>query len=88
MIIIRCGTLFCLLFLSVTDISVLSMASKVVGTQVVGYIATSSGIRRLLLEGFHSTDVSKKSVAMEHYRSLGNFLKESKTYKVEPKAMI
>ncbi|XP_051899196.1 F-box only protein 47-like [Pristis pectinata] len=64
-----------LCYLSVTDISVLSMASKVVGTQVVGYIATSSGIRRLLLEGFHSTDVAKKSLAMEHYRSLGLLFK-------------
>ncbi|XP_069763930.1 F-box only protein 47-like isoform X2 [Narcine bancroftii] len=62
-------------YLSVTDISILSMASKVVGTQVVGYIATSSGIRRLLLEGFHSTDASKKSVAMEHYKSLGLLFK-------------
>ncbi|XP_059809259.1 F-box only protein 47-like [Hypanus sabinus] len=64
-----------LCYLSVTDISVLSMASKMVGRQVVGYIATSSGIRRLLLEGFHSTDVSKKSVALEHYRSLGLLFK-------------
>ncbi|XP_072444823.1 F-box only protein 47-like isoform X2 [Chiloscyllium punctatum] len=59
-----------LCYLSVTDISILSMVSKVVGTQIVGYISTSSGIKRLLLEGFHSTDISKKSIAMEHYRSL------------------
>ncbi|XP_042201072.1 F-box only protein 47 [Callorhinchus milii] len=64
-----------LCYLSVSDISVLSMTSKVVSTLVVGYIATNSGITRLLLQGFHSTDISKKSLVIKHYRSLGLLFK-------------
>nr|XP_025041971.1 F-box only protein 47 isoform X1 [Pelodiscus sinensis] len=65
-------------YLSVTDISMLSMVSKAISNRLINYISTSSGNRRLLLQDFHNLEISGKregSCILEHYRSLGLLLK-------------
>uniref|UniRef100_A0A674IX93 F-box protein 47 n=1 Tax=Terrapene triunguis TaxID=2587831 RepID=A0A674IX93_9SAUR len=65
-------------YLSVKDISMLSMVSKAVSNRLINYISTSSGNRRLLLQDFHNLEISGKregSCVLEHYRSLGLLLK-------------
>ncbi|NXL39590.1 FBX47 protein, partial [Glaucidium brasilianum] len=65
-------------YLSVKDISVLSMVSKTISNDLINYISTSSGNRRLLLQDFHNLELSGKregSYILEHYKSLGLLLK-------------
>ncbi|POI29310.1 hypothetical protein CIB84_006939 [Bambusicola thoracicus] len=65
-------------YLSVKDISVLSMVSKAISNRLINYISTSSGNRRLLLQDFHNIKLSGKregSYIIEHYKSLGLLLK-------------
>ncbi|NWW10726.1 FBX47 protein, partial [Oreocharis arfaki] len=65
-------------YLSVKDISMLSMVSKTISSRLVNYISTSSGTRRLLLQDFHSPELpGRKEGAsiLEHYKSLGLLLK-------------
>ncbi|XP_039372773.1 F-box only protein 47 isoform X2 [Mauremys reevesii] len=65
-------------YLSVKDISMLSMVSKAISNCLINYISTSSGNRRLLLQDFHNLEISGKregSCVLEHYRSLGLLLK-------------
>ncbi|NWT09590.1 FBX47 protein, partial [Vireo altiloquus] len=65
-------------YLSVKDISMLSMVSKSISSRLINYISTSSGSRRLLLQDFHSAELpGRKEGAsiLEHYKSLGLLLK-------------
>ncbi|XP_052556078.1 F-box only protein 47 [Tympanuchus pallidicinctus] len=65
-------------YLSVKDISVLSMVSKAISNRLVNYISTPSGNRRLLLQDFHDIKLPGKrdgSCIIEHYKSLGLLLK-------------
>ncbi|XP_043392789.1 F-box only protein 47 isoform X3 [Chelonia mydas] len=65
-------------YLSVKDISMLSMVSKAISNRLINYISTSSGNRRLLLQDFHNLEISgmrEGSSVLEHYRSLGLLLK-------------
>ncbi|XP_048222550.1 F-box only protein 47 [Perognathus longimembris pacificus] len=65
-------------YLSVMDVSMLSMVSKTVNQHIINYISTSSGSKRLLLQDFHNTDLpdnNQDSYILEHYRSLGLLFK-------------
>ncbi|KAM4645396.1 F-box only protein 47 [Amazona ochrocephala] len=65
-------------YLSVKDISMLSMVSKTINNHLMNYISTSAGNRRLLLRDFHSLELPGKgegSYILEHYKSLGLLLK-------------
>ncbi|XP_069490801.1 F-box only protein 47 [Ambystoma mexicanum] len=65
-------------YLSVKEISTLTMVSKTFSNHLVNYISTPSGSKRLLLQDFHSLEqpsTSQKSHIMEHYRSLGLLFK-------------
>ncbi|XP_014740846.1 PREDICTED: F-box only protein 47 [Sturnus vulgaris] len=61
-------------YLSVKDISTLSMVSKGISGRLSNYICTSAGSRRLLLQDFHSPQLPARTHGtsiLEHYRSLG-----------------
>ncbi|XP_069882961.1 F-box only protein 47 isoform X1 [Dipodomys merriami] len=65
-------------YLSVKDVSMLSMVSKTVNQHIINYISTSSGSKRLLLQDFHNSELPDKnqdSYIMEHYKSLGLLFK-------------
>uniref|UniRef100_A0A8C5T505 F-box protein 47 n=1 Tax=Malurus cyaneus samueli TaxID=2593467 RepID=A0A8C5T505_9PASS len=65
-------------YLSVKDISMLSMVSKTIGSRLINYISTTSGTRRLLLQDFHNPQLpggKGGASILEHYRSLGLLLK-------------
>ncbi|EPQ05061.1 F-box only protein 47 [Myotis brandtii] len=65
-------------YLSVKDVSMLSMVSKTVSQHIINYISTSSGSKRLLLQDFHNLELPGKrqdSAVLEHYRSLGLLFK-------------
>ncbi|XP_053573466.1 F-box only protein 47 [Bombina bombina] len=65
-------------YLSVTDISMLSMVSKAISCHLINYISTPSGSRSLLLQNFHNADFPEGRRAIpivEHYRSLGLLFK-------------
>ncbi|NXA85358.1 FBX47 protein, partial [Melanocharis versteri] len=65
-------------YLSVKDISTLSMVSKTISGRLINYISTSSGSRRLLLQDFHHSELPGRregASILEHYRSLGLLLK-------------
>ncbi|XP_074413535.1 F-box only protein 47 [Zonotrichia albicollis] len=64
-------------YLSVRDISRLSMVSKSISGRLIHYISTSSGSRRLLLQDFHPELPARTEGAaiLEHYRALGLLLK-------------
>nr|XP_019596132.1 PREDICTED: F-box only protein 47 [Rhinolophus sinicus] len=65
-------------YLSVKDISMLSMASKTINRHIINYISTSSGSKRLLLQDFHNLELPGRrqdSVILEHYRLLGLLFK-------------
>ncbi|XP_036197151.1 F-box only protein 47 isoform X2 [Myotis myotis] len=65
-------------YLSVKDVSMLSMVSKTVSQHIINYISTASGSKRLLLQDFHNLELPGKrqdSVVLEHYRSLGLLFK-------------
>ncbi|NWV16156.1 FBX47 protein, partial [Origma solitaria] len=62
-------------YLSVQDISALSMASKAIGGRLVHYISTAAGTRRLLPQDFHSPGGTGATSILEHYKSLGLLLK-------------
>ncbi|XP_065609915.1 F-box only protein 47 [Cyrtonyx montezumae] len=65
-------------YLSVRDISMLSMVSKAISNLLINYISTPSGNRRLLLQDFHNIELPGKregSHILEHYKSLGLLLK-------------
>ncbi|XP_010188638.1 PREDICTED: F-box only protein 47 [Mesitornis unicolor] len=65
-------------YLSVKDLSMLSMVSKTINNRLVNYISVPSGSRRLLLQDFHNFELPGKRGGphmLEHYRSLGLLLK-------------
>ncbi|XP_055431992.1 F-box only protein 47 isoform X4 [Bubalus kerabau] len=64
-------------YLSVKDISMLSMVSKTVSQHIINYISTSSGSKRLLLQDFHDLELPDRedTAILEHYRSLGLLFK-------------
>ncbi|XP_077020678.1 F-box only protein 47 isoform X2 [Tamandua tetradactyla] len=65
-------------YLSVKDISMLSMVSKTVSQYIISYISTSSGSKRLLLQEFHNLELSGRrqdSAILDHYRCLGLLFK-------------
>ncbi|XP_064492940.1 F-box only protein 47 isoform X4 [Pseudopipra pipra] len=65
-------------YLSVKDISTLSMVSKSLGQHLIHYISTSAGTRRLLLQDFHNLELPGRregASILEHYKSLGLLLK-------------
>ncbi|NXP52003.1 FBX47 protein, partial [Heliornis fulica] len=65
-------------YLSVKDISMLSMVSKTISNRLMNYISTPSGNRRLLLQDFHDLELPggrEGSYILEHYKSLGLLLK-------------
>ncbi|XP_008942589.1 PREDICTED: F-box only protein 47 [Merops nubicus] len=65
-------------YLSVRDISMLSMVSKTISHHLINYISTPSGNRRLLWQDFHNHGLPDKregSSILEHYKSLGLLLK-------------
>ncbi|NWI96730.1 FBX47 protein, partial [Pitta sordida] len=65
-------------YLSVKDISTLSMVSKTISHRLINYISTSSGTRRLLLQDFHNLELPGRregTSILEHYKSLGLLLK-------------
>uniref|UniRef100_A0A3Q1LVT1 F-box protein 47 n=1 Tax=Bos taurus TaxID=9913 RepID=A0A3Q1LVT1_BOVIN len=64
-------------YLSVKDISMLSMVSKTVSQHIINYISTSSGSKRLLLQDFHDLELPDRedTAIVEHYRSLGLLFK-------------
>ncbi|XP_023801302.1 F-box only protein 47-like [Cyanistes caeruleus] len=70
-------------YLSVKDISMLSMVSKTISGRLINYISTSSGSRRLLLQDFHRPELPARregASILEHYKALG----ESKTHSRSP----
>ncbi|XP_037349930.1 F-box only protein 47 isoform X2 [Talpa occidentalis] len=65
-------------YLSVKDISMLSMVSKTISQHIINYISTSWGSKRLLLQDFHNLELPgrrQESTILEHYRSLGLLFK-------------
>ncbi|XP_030076984.1 F-box only protein 47 isoform X2 [Microcaecilia unicolor] len=65
-------------YLSVKDISMLSMVSKTISNHLVNYISTPSGSRRFLLQDFHSLQMPDKRQGPSlphHYKSLGLLFK-------------
>ncbi|XP_033367431.1 F-box only protein 47 isoform X1 [Parus major] len=65
-------------YLSVKDISMLSMVSKTISGRLINYISTSSGSRRLLLQDFHRPELPARregASILEHYKALGLLLK-------------
>ncbi|XP_066061444.1 F-box only protein 47 [Chamaea fasciata] len=65
-------------YLSVKDISMLSMVSKTISARLINYISTSSGSRRLLLQDFHGPELPARrggTSILEHYKALGLLLK-------------
>ncbi|XP_039943068.1 F-box only protein 47 isoform X1 [Hirundo rustica] len=65
-------------YLSVKDISMLSMVSKTISGLLINYISTSSGSRRLLLQDFHRPQLPGSrggASILEHYKALGLLLK-------------
>ncbi|XP_007940205.1 F-box only protein 47 [Orycteropus afer afer] len=65
-------------YLTVKDISMLSMVSKTISQHIIYYISSSSGNKRLLLQDFHKLELSGRrqdSAILEHYRSLGLLFK-------------
>ncbi|NXG08645.1 FBX47 protein, partial [Sakesphorus luctuosus] len=65
-------------YLSVKDISLLSMVSKAISQRLTQYISAPSGSRRLLLQDFHALELPggmEGTSLLEHYKSLGLLLK-------------
>ncbi|KAF7239678.1 Plexin domain-containing protein 1, partial [Varanus komodoensis] len=65
-------------YLSVKNISILSMVSKTISHRLINYISTPTGNRRFLRQDFHNTELSgcrKEPSILQHYRSLGLLLK-------------
>ncbi|XP_010140874.1 PREDICTED: F-box only protein 47, partial [Buceros rhinoceros silvestris] len=62
-------------YLSVKDISTLSMVSKTIGSRLINHISTPSGNRRLLVQDFHNLGEREGASVLEHYKSLGLLLK-------------
>ncbi|XP_065765487.1 F-box only protein 47 isoform X5 [Muntiacus reevesi] len=64
-------------YLSVKDISMLSMVSKTVSQHIINYISTSSGSKRLLLQDFHDPELPDREdiTILDHYKSLGLLFK-------------
>ncbi|NWH88180.1 FBX47 protein, partial [Aegithalos caudatus] len=65
-------------YLSVKDISTLSLVSKTISGRLINYISTSSGSRRLLLQDFHRPEPPGRregASILEHYKALGLLLK-------------
>ncbi|KAM4033446.1 F-box only protein 47 isoform 3-T4 [Anomaloglossus baeobatrachus] len=65
-------------YLSVKDISIMSMVSKDISRQLTSYISSSAGNRRLLCQDFHCAGFVEgrcESPVLEHYRALGLLFK-------------
>ncbi|XP_073537217.1 F-box only protein 47 [Phyllobates terribilis] len=64
--------------LSVKDISIMSMVSKAISRQLISYISSPAGNRRLLCQDFHCAgfvEERKEAPILEHYRTLGLLFK-------------
>ncbi|XP_013920648.1 PREDICTED: F-box only protein 47 [Thamnophis sirtalis] len=68
---------FMLGYLSVKDISMMSMVSKIIRDRIINYISTPSGNRKFFPQDFHNQDQSDsaKSSILQHYSSLGLLFK-------------
>ncbi|XP_063815775.1 F-box only protein 47 isoform X2 [Pseudophryne corroboree] len=65
-------------YLSVNDISIMSMVSKAISGHLSGYISSPAGSRRLLRQDFHCAglmELRKDAPILEHYRALGLLFK-------------
>ncbi|XP_040292562.1 F-box only protein 47 [Bufo bufo] len=65
-------------YLSVKDISIMSMVSKAISGQLISYISSPTGNRRLLCQDFHSAgfvEGRREAPILEHYRTLGLLFK-------------
>lgn len=65
-------------YLSVKDITMLSVVSKTISSRLINYISTSSRSRGLLLQDFHRPGLpgrKEEASILEHYKSLGLLLK-------------
>uniref|UniRef100_A0A670Z825 F-box protein 47 n=1 Tax=Pseudonaja textilis TaxID=8673 RepID=A0A670Z825_PSETE len=64
-------------FVSVKDISMMSMVSKTINNRVINYISAPPGKKRLFPQDFHNHEQSDytRSSIMEHYGSLGLLFK-------------
>ncbi|XP_071967641.1 F-box only protein 47 isoform X4 [Engystomops pustulosus] len=65
-------------YLSVKDISILSMVSKAISEQLISYISSPAGNRRLLCQDFHCAgfvEGRKDAPVLDHYRVLGLLFK-------------
>uniref|UniRef100_A0A8C5Q2X8 F-box protein 47 n=1 Tax=Leptobrachium leishanense TaxID=445787 RepID=A0A8C5Q2X8_9ANUR len=69
---------FILEYLSVSDISTLSLVSKSINKHVLNYISSTNGGRRLFRQDFHTSGLAEGKSGtsiLEHYRSLGLLFK-------------
>ncbi|XP_026525340.1 F-box only protein 47 [Notechis scutatus] len=64
-------------FVSVKDISMMSMTSKIINSCVINYISSPPGNKRLFPRDFHNHELSDctRSSILEHYGSLGLLFK-------------
>ncbi|KAM9296753.1 F-box only protein 47 [Gastrophryne carolinensis] len=65
-------------YLSVKDISILSMVSKAISRHLISYISSPAGGRRLLRQDFYcarSVDGGRDDTIVSHYRALGLLFK-------------
>ncbi|XP_066442026.1 F-box only protein 47 [Eleutherodactylus coqui] len=65
-------------YLSVKDLSVMSIVSKAINRQLISYISSPAGNRRLLCQDFHCAgfvEGGRESPILEHYRVLGLLFK-------------
>ncbi|XP_056405116.1 F-box only protein 47 isoform X2 [Hyla sarda] len=65
-------------YLSVEEISIMSMVSKAINGQLVSYISSQAGYRRLLCQDFHCAgfvEVRREATIVQHYRALGLLFK-------------
>ncbi|XP_078501756.1 F-box only protein 47 isoform X2 [Lissotriton helveticus] len=65
-------------YLSVKEISTITMVSKTFSSHLIDYISTPSGNKRLLLQDFHSQEnpsARQNTYVLQHYKSLGLLFK-------------
>ncbi|KAM4691902.1 F-box only protein 47 [Rhinophrynus dorsalis] len=62
----------------IKEISILGMVSKAICRHLISYISSPAGSRRLLLQDFHTSEISEMKEGtsiLDHYRSLGLLFK-------------
>ncbi|XP_058038905.1 F-box only protein 47 [Ahaetulla prasina] len=62
-------------YISVKDISMMCIVSKIIRNRVVNYISSPYGNRRFFPQDFHDQDDSTAASILEHYSSLGLLFK-------------